>query len=157
VTNATNWDDGIPHSPTGFTTWGEAISDDVDSVLSGTLTIAGAKTFSAKVIGTLGYQAGVTTLGTTGTIDIDFAGADLRTQGALTGNIVFTASNYAAGRSVTIRVTNGGTLRTLGFPAGWKFVGTKPADIAVSKVGVLTLTSFGTIEADVVAAWSVET
>jgi hypothetical protein len=121
-----------------------------------TQAVDGTKTFSAKVVATLGYQAGITTLGTTGTINLDFAGADFRTQAALTGDIIYTASNYAAGRSITIRVTNGVTLRTLTFPAGWKFVGAKPTNIAASKVGVLTLTSFGTVEADVVAAWSVE-
>jgi hypothetical protein len=97
-----------------------------------------------------------TTLGTTGTINIDFAGAAHRTQAALTGNITYTASNYAAGRTVTIRVTNGSTQRTLTFPAGWRFIGVKPANIAANKVGVLTVTSFGTTEADCVAAWSVE-
>jgi hypothetical protein len=126
------------------------------ALLASAQTFTLAQTFSAKVVGTLGYQAGVTTLGTTGTINLDFAGADLRTQAALTGNVTFTASNYAAGLSLTIRVTNGSTLRTLTFPAGWKFVGTKPADIAASKTAVLTLTSFGTVEADVVAAWAVE-
>jgi hypothetical protein len=124
---------------------------------STTQTVGGAKTFSAKIIGTLGYQVGITTLATTGSVALDFAGADFRTQAALTGDITYTASNYAAGRSMTIRVTNGATLRTLTFPAGWVFVGAKPTNIAASKVGILTLTSFGTVEADVVAAWSVQT
>ena len=57
-----------------------------------------------------------TTLGTTGTINIDFAGSTSRTQAALTGNITYTGSNYANGRSVMIRVINGGTQRTLSFP-----------------------------------------
>jgi hypothetical protein len=97
-----------------------------------------------------------TTLATTGTVNIDFSGANLRTQGDLTGNITYTASNYAAGRNVTIRVKNGGTQRTLTFPTNWVFLGTKPANIAASKTGVLSLTSFGTVEADVVAAWAVQ-
>jgi len=47
------------------------------------------------------------------------------------------------------------TLRALTFPA-WKFVGTKPTEQAASKVGILTLTSFGTTDADCVAAYAVE-
>lgn len=96
------------------------------------------------------------TLATTGTVNIDFSGDAIRTQGDLTGAITYTGSNYGAGRTVTIRVKNGGTLRTLAFPAGWRFLGAKPANIAASKVGVLTVTSFSTDEADCVAAWAVE-
>jgi hypothetical protein len=97
-----------------------------------------------------------TGLATTGTVNLDFSTDGYKTQAALTGNITYTASNYAAGRSVTIRVINGATLRTLTFPSGWVFLGTKPANIASSKVGVLTITSFGTTEANCVAAWSVQ-
>jgi hypothetical protein len=96
------------------------------------------------------------TLDTTGTIAIDFAGDTYRTQAALTGNITYTGNNYANGRGVTIRVINGGTQRTLTFPAGWRFVGAKPANIAANKVGILTLVAFGTAEADVIAGWAVE-
>jgi hypothetical protein len=96
------------------------------------------------------------TLGTTGSIAIDFAGDTYRTQAALTGNITYTGSNYANGRSVTIRVINGSTQRTLTFPSQWRFVGPKPANIAASKVAILTLASFGTAEADVIAGWAVE-
>jgi hypothetical protein len=123
---------------------------------SGDQTIAGAKTFSGEIIANGQVRLPPTTLATTGTVNIDFAGASYRTQAELTGAVTYTASNYAAGRSVTIRVTNGATLRTLTFPASWKFVGAKPADIAASKVGILTVTSFGTTEADCVAAWGVE-
>lgn len=95
-------------------------------------------------------------IGTTGTLAIAFTGAMLRTTGTLTGAIEFTGSAYAAGRSVTVRVVNGGTLRTLTFPADWVFVGPKPDEIAANKTGVLSLVSFGTTAADVVAGWAVE-
>lgn len=100
-------------------------------------------------------QPNVSTLATTGTVNIDFAGDGFRTQAALTGNIVYTASNYAAGRSITIKVINGATQRTLTFPTGWIFLnGSKPTVILASKTAVLTVTCFGTLEADCVAAWS---
>jgi len=97
-----------------------------------------------------------TSLGTTGTLTLDVAAASLYDAGPLTGDITFASSNLVAGRSVTARIVNGATLRTLAFPAGWVFVGAKPADIAASKTGILTATAFGTTDADVVAAWAVE-
>jgi uncharacterized delta-60 repeat protein len=97
-----------------------------------------------------------TSLGTTGTIDIDFTGPMLSTQGALTGDITYAGSSYLAGSSVTIRVVNGSTQKNIAFPSEWVFVGTKPTTIAADKTAILTVTSFGNTEADCVAAWAVE-
>ena len=95
-------------------------------------------------------------LGTTGTLTLDMSGASMRSTGTLTGDVAFAASNRAAGRSVTLRVVNGATERTLSFPAGWTFVGAKPTAIAASKTGILPITAFGDADADVVAAWAAE-
>lgn len=38
----------------------------------------------------------------------------------------------------------------------WVFIGSKPANIAASKTAVLSLTAFGTTNADVVAAYAVQ-
>jgi hypothetical protein len=90
------------------------------------------------------------------TTNIDCAGGQARTL-ALTGAVTFTTSNKAAGRSVTIKITCDATPRTFTFPAGWKFVGAAaPSGIAASKVGILTLTCFGTNDSDVVAAYAEE-
>ncbi|MBD2107424.1 hypothetical protein [Nodosilinea sp. FACHB-13] len=75
---------------------------------------------------------------------------------SLTGNIAFTSSNRGTGRQVVIRLLCDSTQRTLSFPAGWRFLGTKPANIAASKVGVLSLTFFGDNDSDGVASWGVE-
>lgn len=101
-------------------------------------------------------QYTTTTLATTGTVNIDFSGANLRTMAALTGNITFTGSNYAVGRSVTIRIIGGTSNRTLTFPSGWVFVGTKPTTLLANKRAILTLTSFTTVESEVIAAWAVQ-
>ena len=103
-----------------------------------------------KTVGT-GYA-------TTGTNNIDFSAVNdtFQSIAALTGAITFTTSNKAAGKSVTIRIINGATLRAFTFP-GWTFVGAAaPANIAASKTGILTLTCFGTAESDVIAAWAVQ-
>ena len=74
----------------------------------------------------------------------------------LTGAPTFTTSNRASGRTVTIRLICDATQRTLTFPAGWVFLGTKPSTIAASKTAVLSLTFFGTADSDCVAAYGVQ-
>jgi hypothetical protein len=75
---------------------------------------------------------------------------------SLTGNLTFTTSNRANGRTVTIRLVCDSTQRTLTFPIDWVFVGIKPAGIAASKVAVLSLTFFGTADANCIAAYGVQ-
>jgi hypothetical protein len=99
----------------------------------------------------------VNTLATaTGTQNLDFTSEGYLTH-AITGNITYTASNYSAGRSLSVRITCDGTARNLTFPTNWVFVGAKPTSIAASKVAVLSVTSFGTTEANAVAAYAVQT
>jgi hypothetical protein len=75
----------------------------------------------------------------------------------LAGNIAFTGSNYGPGRQVSLRIVADGSLRTLAFPSGWKFLGAAaPADIAANKTAVLSFVGYGAGESDVVVAYSVE-
>lgn len=74
----------------------------------------------------------------------------------LTGNLTFTTSNRAEGLSVVLRLLPGASQRTLTFPVDWPFLGTKPANIAANKVGILSLTCFGSTDADCVAAYAVQ-
>lgn len=93
-------------------------------------------------------------LGTTGTVNLDLSTLNGTYQMiATSGNITFTTSNLAAGRTVTIIISSAST-RTLTFPA-WVFVGGTPTQILAGKTGVLTLTSTATTDAAVVAAWAV--
>jgi hypothetical protein len=57
---------------------------------------------------------------------------------------------------VTLRLVADGTNRNLTFPAGWVFLGTAPASLAAGKTAVLSVTFFGTADADAVAAWAVQ-
>jgi hypothetical protein len=100
-------------------------------------------------------KLGLDTIAYAASIALDFREEGFRTV-TLAGNLTITTSNLAVGRSLALRIVADGSLRTLTFPATWDFLGTKPADIAASKVGVLSLTSFSTTDADVVAAWAVE-
>lgn len=98
-------------------------------------------------------------LGTTGTVNLDFAAlVGGRWPIAATGNITFTASNYVAGREFDVRIDANGTARTIAYPAAWKAYGAAlPTSLAVGKVLLLTLRATGSTEAsvDAVAVLSV--
>ena len=91
-----------------------------------------------------------------GTLNLDFTADNIRTV-TLAGNLTLTTSNRATGRQKIVRIIGDGSVRTLTFPAGWKFVGAvRPAQLAASKIGVLSLFCFGTTDADIVASWAPE-
>lgn len=114
-------------------------------------TVTGVVDLQAQVRRTPGADLGVT-----GTITLDFNGPNYRSTGTLTGPITFASDNLASGRSVTVRVRNGGTTQDLFFPAGWVFIGNKPNFISSGKTGVLTVMAFGSSNSDVVAAWGAQ-
>lgn len=90
-------------------------------------------------------------------VTLDFAALNGQMKtGSLTGDLELLSSNLANGREVRLRLVCDATGRTLTFPTDWKFVGTKPANIAASKVAILSLAAFGTTNADVVAAYAVQ-
>jgi hypothetical protein len=91
------------------------------------------------------------------TTDLDMSALDgqYRTI-TLTGDLTLTTSNRATGRTAVIRLLPGAAQRTLTFPVGWVFLGTKPATLAASKTAVLSLTFFGTADTDCVAAYAVQ-
>jgi len=90
----------------------------------------------------------------TTTTALDFSGDQLQTI-SISAATTFTTSNRATGKSKTIKITTDGSTRAFTFPA-WKFVGTKPTEQAASKIGILTVTCFGTADTDIVAAYAVE-
>lgn len=89
-------------------------------------------------------------------MSLNLAGAMVQTL-TLTGNVTFATSNLTAGATLRVVITCDSTLRTLTFPASWKFVGAAaPASIAASKVGILEILSTSTLDSLVVAKWTVE-
>jgi hypothetical protein len=120
-------------------------------------TLTSSTATVSEIVTTKNIAINVTTLATaTGTQNLDFTSQGYLTH-SITGNITYTASNYAEGKSLTIRITSDGTARNLTFPTNWVFVGAKPTSIAASKVAVLSVTSFGATEANTVAAYAVQT
>jgi hypothetical protein len=127
--------------------------------VSALLPLAGG-TMTGAIVTNSQVETTLLTLGTTGTITVDLTASMLQTTGSLTGNITsLVTSNRAAGRSATLRIINGATNRTIAYSASWRWVGTKPASgftLPANKLGILTLTSFGANETDIIAAWAVE-
>lgn len=100
----------------------------------------------------------VLTLQYAATVNLDFS-ATLPVYRSITlaGDLTLTGSNYGLGRQVSLRIVADGSTRTLTFPAGWTFIGAAaPADIAAGKTAILSMTTYGSTEGDVVAAYSVE-
>lgn len=112
----------------------------------------GSGNFSAGIITANNYKVNLTTAASD-TVALDFTtGAGLITRAAAAA-VTFTGANYSAGSTVTVRIVAGAAARAFTFPAGWVFVGSKPTQIAASKSGILTVTSFGTTEANCIASW----
>jgi hypothetical protein len=126
---------------------GSALTGITQSQVSGLTTTDRAAFANVKAAhSTLTYAA---------TTNIDMDGDGFQTV-TLTGNITFTTSNRAAGRSRTVRIIGDASPRTLSFPS-WKFVGAvAPTSLAAGKVLILTVTLFGSADTDGVAACAVE-
>jgi hypothetical protein len=76
---------------------------------------------------------------------------------SLAGNLSLTAINQLNNQQVTVRLDCDASLRTLTFPAGWRWIGSAaPASIAANKTVMLWLWSFGTEETDIVAYYLVQ-
>jgi hypothetical protein len=109
----------------------------------------------AELVGDIATAGPAFSVAGSDTVNIDLSGDTIQTRTA-GGDITFTASNYTAGKSGTVRIVPGGSERTLTFPADWKFVSFKPANVAANKVGILSVMAFGASAAETVAAWAVE-
>lgn len=130
---------------------------DASKINANTITNVVATTVNAGTVNANNMTYTVGSLGTTGTQNLDFATDGYKTMANITGTTTFTASNYVAGKTVTVKIVNGSTTtaRTVNFPAGWVFVGVKPTSMPFGKTAILTVTSFSTTEAECVAAWAV--
>lgn len=101
------------------------------------------------------FQLSRTALAYAATVNLNF-GRSFQSV-ALTGNVVFTTAGLVDGLHAFVKVTCDGTLRTLTFPAAWKFVGgSAPANIAANKTAILELWCDGNADANVTARWSVQ-
>ena len=156
---ATNWTSVNPtlaQGEIGFETDTKKLKIGNGSSVWNSLAYAVGGVVSTSAAG-LQPASGYETITYASQVTLDFSTRDRQINTiSLTGALELLTSNLANGREVRLRLVCDGTKRTLTFPTDWKFVGTKPADIAASKVAILSLAAFGTTNADVVAAYAVQ-
>ena len=98
----------------------------------------------------LNNQVVGSSLGTTGTVDLDLAAltGTLQTITA-SGNITFTTSNRVAGRWLELRIGAGGSTRTLTWPAWVAYGAALPTSLASGKVLRVTISCTSTTDASI--------
>jgi hypothetical protein len=115
----------------------------------------------ATALANIGGQAAVfpvTAIAYAATVNLDITALNNNwVTISLTGNLVFTTSNRASGRTVVVQLFCDATARNLTFPAAWNFIGDKPSSIAASKTAVLTLAFTGTADTNCTAGYKAQT
>lgn len=87
-------------------------------------------------------------------IALDFSDNVPLEKRTVTGDVVFTASNYSAGANKTIYLQGDSVRRSLSFPQNWSFIGDIPIAIGANNKNSLDIKCFGTTESDVLAVWN---
>lgn len=105
-----------------------------------------------KSTGTVRLQPAPATLAYAATTDLDFDGAEWQ-EVTLTGNVVFTQSNAAAGKILLLHLISDDEDRSLTWPAWTVYGQPLPATAPANKKGVVLLRAFGTTAASVQATW----
>lgn len=147
----------------------DAEFDRIEEILrlsSGTVTTGGtvgqvlkknsSTNFDASFSNILGSGTESTT---TGTIAVDMTPGKEFDGVVLTGNPTFNTANRANGLFKSIRIDSNGSSRTLSFNVSWKWLGvdnSAGATLASGKIGVLSLTCYGTAETDIVAVYAAQ-
>lgn len=129
---------------------------------SGAGTVAGTDTILQavqKLNGNVALKADLDTyavLTYATTITIGFTQDALKSV-TITANTTFATASLTAARSRVLRIICDATSRTFTWPGTWVWIGNAaPTSIAANKTAILSLMSFGTTDADVVAAYSVQ-
>lgn len=141
--------------PTGLSIAGSPVTT------SGTLAVTLTAGYVIPTQATLDAKKGTTqtvgtSLGTTGTVNLDLAALTGTLQTiAATGNITFTTSNRAAGRSFELRIAANGATRTLTWPSWVAFGAALPTSLASGAVLRVAISCTGTTDASIDAASAV--
>jgi len=89
----------------------------------------------------------------TSTISYDYSSGYQPFITYVTGNFFFTGINYTAGGKTKHFFYGDSITRTIGFPSGWNYIGSKPADFAPTGRAVLSTQCLHASETGVWFAW----
>jgi hypothetical protein len=122
------------------------IFDSADSDATKITTVGGIRTRLAnKIVGT--------GLGTTGTVNLDLEALTGTIQTiTASGNLTFTTSNRAAGRTFELRIAAGGSTRTLAWPAWVAFGEALPTSLASGAVLRVAIECLGSADTNIDAS-----
>lgn len=116
--------------------------------------IAAAQQAAASAAQAAAIVSGHATITYASSVTVDMNAEGYRTV-TLTGNIAFSTSNRAAARGVSIRIIGDTSDRTVTLPTNCKPMGLPSSVITLlaNKTAILSLTSFGTADTDVIACY----
>ena len=147
--------DAVSQGAAAIRSLGTAIDATVYSQGTAAVQLTGGTMTGELVAPNVGI--GVTAAGSD-TVALDFSSGDGFVSRNVGGTAVtVTGTGYVEGRTKTVRFIGGTAVASLSVPSGWTFVGQAVGTaIGTAVTCVLSATSFGTAEADVVAAWAEE-
>lgn len=91
------------------------------------------------------------------TMNLRFTTLPQRLSAIATSNAVFSGANFADGREIKMFISGDTITRSLSFDDNWKFVGTKPTEIAANKAAVFSLECITATASGVRCGWAVQT
>lgn len=162
--NSANTTFTLPYTPTGDAVVfvnGLSIQKTTDFTVSGTTLTMLSAPLSGDVLtvllGTGGSEFNsnppLSTLVYSSTAHLEFKQYPQRLRLVLGGNVIFTGSGYADGRTITVFLSGDTILRTTSFNYDWRFISDEPTELAANKVAVFTLECIGLSASDVRCAW----
>lgn len=90
-------------------------------------------------------------------ITVDFESERFVTRDVSGTAVAIAGTAYAEGRRTELRLVGGTAVASITYPAQWTFVGTAAGtSLGTATTALITATSFGTAESDVVATWHLE-
>ena len=119
-------------------------------------TSSWARNTSGSLIGTV--IGALMTMPMAPTQSIDFNAAMFHSS-SITSSVYLTASNAGIGKMASFKFNSSasvGAVQTIGYPASWVWLGNAPVALSASKVGVVSLTCYGTSDSDIVGAFSAQ-
>ena len=150
-----NDSDAVSQGAAAIRSLGSAVDSQVFANAQAALGTAGGTATGALVAPD--FQLDVTTA-VSDSIALDFASGDGFVSRTVSGTAVaVTGSGYEPGAIRTVRLVGGTAVASVSVPSGWVFLGSAAGTaLGTATTAVLSATSFGTVEADVVAVWAEE-